>query len=300
MKLGMIGLGRMGANMAERLVRAGHAVVGFDPNPAALGRAADAGIEPAASLAALVDALPPPRIVWLMVPAVAVDQTIADLAPLLRGDDIVIDGGNSNYKETQRRAAQLAGRGLYYVDVGTSGGIWGRENGYSMMVGGDAATIERLRPIFASLAPAPDAGWGRVGASGAGHFSKMVHNGIEYGLMAAYAEGFALLQHKSEFEFDLAQIAGIWRTGSVVRSWLLDLVAAALHENARLDGIAPYVNDSGEGRWTVFEAIDLDVAAPVITAALMQRLRSRDTDSFADKLLAALRQQFGGHAIKTE
>jgi 6-phosphogluconate dehydrogenase len=300
MKLGMIGLGRMGANMAERLVRAGLDVVGYDPGAEALARAAQRGVATTASIAALLAALPAPRIVWLMVPAAAVDETLAALTPLLQAGDIVVDGGNSNYKDTQRRAAALKEQQLVLIDVGTSGGVWGLENGYSMMVGGDAAAVERLRPILAGLAPAPDSGWGRVGPSGAGHFTKMVHNGIEYGLMAAYAEGFALLQHKTEFALDLPQIAEIWRSGSVVRSWLLDLVANALNDNPSLGGIAPYVADSGEGRWTVFEAIDLDVPAPVITAALMQRLRSRDPDSFADKLLAALRQQFGGHAIKAE
>lgn len=300
MKLGMIGLGRMGANMAERLVRAGHEVVGFDPSGPARERAAAGGVAASASIGTLVGSLPAPRIVWLMVPANAVDATIDEVAAHLGAGDIVIDGGNSNYKETLQRGAALAAKGLRFVDVGTSGGVWGLENGYSLMVGGDVDAVDHLRPILASLAPAPDKGWGRVGPRGAGHFSKMVHNGIEYGLMAAYAEGFALLQHKTEFAFDLPQVAEIWRTGSVVRSWLLDLAANALHENAALDGIAPYVADSGEGRWTVFEAIDLEVAAPVITAALMQRLRSRDSDSFADKLLAALRHQFGGHPIKTE
>ena len=301
MELGMIGLGRMGANMAERLVRAGHAVVGFDPSADALQRAAQKGIAAATSIEALVGRLAAPRTIWLMVPAGAVvDQTIDLLLPYLAPGDVVIDGGNSNYKDTLRRAEALAAQRITFVDVGTSGGVWGLENGYSMMLGGDAATITRLQPIFASLAPTPDSGWGRVGPSGPGHFSKMVHNGIEYGLMAAYAEGFALLRHKTEFDLDLAQIAEIWRSGSVVRSWLLDLTAAALRENPALDGIAPYVADSGEGRWTVFEAIDLDVAAPVITAALMQRLRSREQDSFADKLLAALRHQFGGHQVKQE
>lgn len=300
MKLGMIGLGRMGANMAERLLRGGIAVVGYDPGGAALARAAERGIATATSLDVMLAALPAPRMIWLMVPAAAVDETLATLVPQLQPGDIVVDGGNSNYKETQRRAAELAARQLVFIDVGTSGGVWGLDNGYSMMVGGDELAITRLQPVLAALAPAPDRGWGRVGPSGAGHFSKMVHNGIEYGLMAAYAEGFALLRHKTEFEFDLPQIAEIWRSGSVVRSWLLDLTANALVDNPGLEGIAPYVADSGEGRWTVFEAIDLDVAAPVITAALMQRLRSRDADSYADKLLAALRQQFGGHAIKLE
>jgi 6-phosphogluconate dehydrogenase len=301
MELGMIGLGRMGANMAERLVRAGHRVSGFDPSVEARSRAAQQNIAVAISIEELLKTLAPPRVIWLMVPAGSVvDQTIETLMPHLAAGDIVIDGGNSNYKDTLRRAAALAASEIIFIDVGTSGGVWGLENGYSLMIGGDAEATTRLQPLFASLAPTPDSGWGRVGPSGAGHFSKMIHNGIEYGLMAAYAEGFALMRHKTEFDLDLAQIAEIWRSGSVVRSWLLDLTAAALQQNPTLDGIAPYVSDSGEGRWTVFEAIDLDVAAPVITAALMQRLRSRDQDSFADKLLAALRHQFGGHQIKLE
>ena len=300
MELGMIGLGRMGANMAERLVRAGHAVIGFDPADEARTRAAQKNIVIADSLETLVSKLSAPRIVWLMVPANVVDATLAQLLPHLTIGDVVIDGGNSNYKETMRRAATLAAQHLLYIDVGTSGGVWGLDNGYSMMIGGDEAAIERLRPVLASLAPTPTSGWGRVGPSGAGHFTKMIHNGIEYGLMAAYAEGFALLKHKREFALDLPQIADIWRSGSVVRSWLLDLTAAALQDNPTLQGIAPYVADSGEGRWTVFEAIDLDIAAPVITAALMQRLRSHDQDAFSDKLLAALRHQFGGHAIVAE
>ncbi|UHQ22808.1 decarboxylating 6-phosphogluconate dehydrogenase [Lysobacter sp. 5GHs7-4] len=299
MDLGMVGLGRMGANMAQRLVRGGHRVTGYDPGAAAREQAATHGIGAAASLAELVAALPAPRAVWLMVPAGAiVDQTLAELLPLLAPGDTVIDGGNSNYKDTQRRAAELAERGLHYVDSGTSGGIWGLAEGYSLMIGGDEDAVERLRPIFEILAPAPERGWGRVGPSGAGHFTKMVHNGIEYGLMQAYAEGFAIMQRKPGFDLDLHQIAQIWRHGSVVRSWLLDLGADALGKNPALDGIAPYVEDSGEGRWTVAEAIDLDVAAPVITASLLERLRSRESDSFADKLLAAMRNEFGGHKIK--
>jgi 6-phosphogluconate dehydrogenase len=242
-----------------------------------------------------------PRVVWLMVPAgEPVDQTIAALLPQLASGDVIIDGGNSNYKDTQRRAQALALRRIHYVDAGTSGGVWGLRNGYSIMVGGDEQVIERLRPIFEALAPAPDQGWGRVGPSGAGHFTKMIHNGIEYGLMQAYGEGFALMRRKREFALDLHQVAEIWRHGSVVQSWLLDLTSAALAENPALEGIAPHVADSGEGRWTVFEAVDLDVAAPVITLALLQRLRSRDPDSFSDKLLAALRNQFGGHEIRKE
>ncbi|KRA17591.1 phosphogluconate dehydrogenase (NAD(+)-dependent, decarboxylating) [Lysobacter sp. Root604] len=299
MELGMVGLGRMGANMAERLVRGGHRVTGYDPGATAREQAAARGIGSAASLAELVTGLPAPRVLWLMVPAGRiVDETLAQLLPLLAPGDSVIDGGNSNYKDTMRRAAELAERGLHFVDSGTSGGIWGLAEGYSLMIGGDEDAVEHLRPLFETLAPAPDRGWGRVGPSGAGHFTKMVHNGIEYGLMQAYAEGFAIMQRKPGFDLDLHQIAQIWRHGSVVRSWLLDLGADALGRNPALDGIAPYVEDSGEGRWTVAEAIDLDVAAPVITASLLERLRSRESDSFADKLLAAMRNEFGGHKVK--
>ncbi|MFC3551373.1 phosphogluconate dehydrogenase (NAD(+)-dependent, decarboxylating) [Lysobacter cavernae] len=299
MELGMVGLGRMGANMAERLVRSGHRVVGFDPGAPAREQAAGRGIEAASSLAELVERLPSPRAVWLMVPAgEIVDRTLADLLPLLSPGDAVIDGGNSFYKDTMRRAAMLAEHRIECLDCGTSGGVWGLVEGYSLMVGGDAVVVERLRPIFAALAPAPDRGWGRVGPSGAGHFTKMVHNGIEYGMMQAYAEGFAIMQRKDDFALDLPQVAEIWRHGSVVRSWLLDLSADALRKNPALDGIAPYVQDSGEGRWTVAEAIDLNVSAPVITLSLLERLRSREDDSFADKLLAAMRNEFGGHGIK--
>jgi len=222
------------------------------------------------------------------------------LLPLLATDDSVVDGGNSNYRDTLRRARLLADRGVQLVDAGTSGGIWGLDEGYSLMVGGDARVIERLRPIFETLAPAANRGWGRVGPVGSGHFTKMIHNDIEYGLMQAYAEGFAILEHKREFALDLHQVAEIWRHGSVVRSWLLDLAAAALATNPELAGIAPHVADSGEGRWTVAEAIELEVSAPVITLSLLERLRSRDADSFSDKLLAAMRNQFGGHEIKRE
>ena len=301
MELGMIGLGRMGANMAERLARAGHRVVGYDPDAAARERIHAKGAEAVLSLDALVAALAPPRAVWLMVPAGEVtDKSITQLSPLLAAGDTLIDGGNSNYQDTLRRAAALAGRRIHLVDCGTSGGIWGLAEGYSLMIGGEEAVVERLRPIFEALAPARDRGWGRVGPVGAGHFSKMIHNGIEYGLMQAYAEGFSILQHKREFAFDLHQVAEIWRHGSVVRSWLLELTSAALAANPSMAGIAPWVADSGEGRWTVEAAIALDVPAPVITQALIERLRSRDDDSFADKLLAAMRNQFGGHAIKKE
>ena len=301
MQLGMIGLGRMGANMTLRLVRGSHRVIGFDPQAQARAAIEAQGAGSAASLAALVTQLAGPRIVWLMVPAGAItDSTVTALLGLLTPGDTIIDGGNSNYKDTLRRAAACTAQQIHYVDSGTSGGIWGLDGGYSLMLGGDAAVIERLAPIFETLAPAANQGWGRVGPVGAGHFTKMIHNGIEYGLMQAYAEGFSILEHKSEFAFDLHQIAQIWRHGSVVRSWLLDLTAAALAKNPALDGIAPYVADSGEGRWTVNEAIDLDVPAPIITQSLIERLRSRDAQSFSDKLLAALRGEFGGHPIRKE
>lgn len=299
MELAMIGLGRMGANMAERLVRGGHTVRGYDPGEAARQQAEARGIVPHANLQNAVAALPTPRVVWLMVPAgQVVDDTIAQLRPLLAAGDMVIDGGNSNYKDTQRRGAQLAEAGIHYIDCGTSGGVWGLAEGYSLMIGGDAGAVARLQPVFATLAPTPETGWGHVGPSGAGHFAKMIHNGIEYGMMQAYAEGFAILKHKQAMDFDLGALAEIWRHGSVVRSWLLDLTADALKKNPQMDGIAPYVADSGEGRWTVAEAIDLNVSAPVITLSLLERLRSRDDDSYADKLLAAMRNEFGGHAVK--
>jgi 6-phosphogluconate dehydrogenase len=301
MQIAMIGLGRMGANMAQRLLRGGHTVVGFDPSAGARTALEQQGASTVASLDALVAKLTAPRVIWMMVPAGAItDQTISALLPVLAAGDTLIDGGNSYYRDTQRRAATAAERKIQYVDSGTSGGIWGLAEGYSLMIGGDEAVVERLRPIFETLAPAPDRGWGRVGAVGSGHFTKMIHNGIEYGMMQAYAEGFSILQHKSEFKLDLHEIAQIWRHGSVVRSWLLDLTADALQKNPTLHGIAPYVADSGEGRWTVAEAIELGVPASVITLSLLERLRSRDADSFADKLLAAMRNQFGGHPIKQE
>ena len=301
MELGMIGLGRRGGPMAQRLMRGGHRVVGFARHRDQVKQLEEIKIQPAVSFNELVDLLTPPRIIWLMIPAGApVDENIDGLLPLLQPDDIIVDGGNSNYKDTQRRAEMLKSSRIHYVDAGTSGGIWGLQNGYSIMVGGDEQVVERLRPIFETLAPAADKGWGRVGRNGAGHFTKMVHNGIEYGMMQAYGEGFAIMRHKTEFNMDLHQVAEIWRDGSVVQSWLLDLTAAALAKNPDLDGIAPFVADSGEGRWTVAEAIDLDVAAPVITLALLQRLQSRDTESFSNKLLSALRNQFGGHEMKKE
>ena len=301
MKLGMIGLGRMGANMAQRLMRGGHQLAGFDPKPEARKDLEGKGGDSADSLAALVAKLPAPRTLWLMVPAGEItDGTLTNLLPLLAAGDTIVDGGNSNYKDTLRRAKTFSDQNIDYIDCGTSGGIWGLAEGFSMMIGGNEAAIERLRPLFETLAPARNQGWGRVGPVGTGHFTKMVHNGIEYGLMQAYAEGFSILRHKHEFGLDLHQVAEIWRSGSVVRSWLLDLTSAALEKNPAMTGIAPYVDDSGEGRWTVAEAIDLDVAAPVITLSLLERLRSRDADSYSDKLLAAMRNEFGGHAIKKE
>jgi 6-phosphogluconate dehydrogenase len=301
MEIAMIGLGRMGANMAQRLMRGGHKVVGYDPAEAARAMLEKNGAATAASLEQMVAKLQTPRAIWLMVPAGEItDNTVNALVPLLAAGDTIIDGGNSNYRDTQRRAAAAALHKIQYVDSGTSGGIWGLAEGYSLMIGGDEAVVQRLRPIFETLAPGKDQGWGRVGPVGSGHYTKMVHNGIEYGLMQAYAEGFSILQHKDEFKLDLHQIAEIWRYGSVVRSWLLDLTANALEKNPTLKGIAPYVADSGEGRWTVADAIELGVSAPVITLSLLERLRSRDNDSFSDKLLAAMRNQFGGHEIKKE
>lgn len=301
MELGMVGLGRMGANMAQRLAQGGHAVSGFDPSPEARQRVAAQGITPADSLQALVAGLSAPRVVWLMVPAgKIVDDTLDTLLPLLAKGDIVIDGGNSFYQDTLRRAQRLQEAGLHYVDCGTSGGVWGLTEGYSMMVGGADDALALLKPIFETLAPSPTTGWGHVGPTGAGHFTKMVHNGVEYGMMQAYAEGFAILERKADFKLDLHQVAQIWQTGSVVRSWLLDLTADALKQNPTMAGIAPYVEDSGEGRWTAKEALDLDVSAPVITLSLLERLRSREKDSFADKLLAAMRNGFGGHRITKE
>ncbi|MEP6633454.1 MAG: phosphogluconate dehydrogenase (NAD(+)-dependent, decarboxylating), partial [Luteimonas sp.] len=285
MELGMVGLGRMGANMAERLIHGGHTVTGFDPDADARKALEARGGTTADSLDALIKALPTPRVLWLMVPAGEItEKTVNALLPLLTAGDSVIDGGNSNYKDSLRRATMYAQKNLGYVDCGTSGGVWGLKEGYSMMIGGDETTVDSLRPIFETLAPSKAQGWGRVGPVGSGHFTKMVHNGIEYGLMQSYAEGFSILKHKQDFKLDLNQIGGIWRYGSVVRSWLLELTTDALGKNPTMEGIAPYVADSGEGRWTVDEAIELDVPAPVITLALIERLRSRDTESFSDKL----------------
>ena len=299
MELGMIGLGRMGGNMTQRLLRGGHRVVAYDPDEGARRAAQNAGADGAASIAELAGMLAAPRAVWVMVPAGDVtDATINELADALSAGDAIIDGGNSNYKQTIRRAAAVKARGIEMLDSGTSGGVWGLTEGYSLMVGGDAATFARLEPIFQTLAPSADSGYGRVGPSGAGHFVKMVHNGIEYGMMQAFAEGFELMEAKRELELDLAQIAEIWRYGSVVRSWLLDLTAAALEESGDLAGIQAYVDDSGEGRWTVEESIELAVPIPVIAASLQARFRSRQSEPFGAKLLAAMRNQFGGHSVR--
>lgn len=301
MELGMVGLGKMGANMTERLVKGGHDVVGYDRNPEAVEHVVERGARGAESLEDLVGQLSSPKRVWVMVPAGdPTNSTLDALADLLEPGCTAIDGGNSFYKDTQAMAAKLAAKGIHLVDVGVSGGIWGLSEGYSMMVGGDPETVESLRPIFETLAPAPDQGWDRMGPVSSGHFVKMIHNGIEYGIMQSYAEGFAIMHDKEDFELDLANIGRVWQHGSVVRSWLLDLTIEALDENPTLAGIAPYVPDSGEGRWTVAEAIELNVAAPVITLALMQRIGSRDEVEFSDRVLSAMRNKFGGHAIKKE
>lgn len=301
MDIGMVGLGRMGEKLSRRLLLGGHRVVGVDPGAGVEGRLVGSGIAVAPSLVALAAMLMPPRVVWLMIPAGApVDEALAELTPEFAEGDVVVDGGNSHYRDSMRRADALRKVGVGFVDCGTSGGVWGLTEGFGLMVGGESADVAVIEPILKTLAPAPDKGWGHVGPVGAGHFVKMAHNGIEYGLMQSYAEGFSVLAHKTEFNLDLHQVAQVWRYGSVVRSWLLDLAADALGDNAALAGVAPYVDDSGEGRWAVNEAIDLDVPTPVIAMALIERLRSRDVDSFAAKLVAALRNEFGGHGIRRE
>ncbi len=301
MELGMVGLGKMGGFMTERLVRGGHRVIGFDRDAAAVQRLVEKGAGSADSLDKIISQLKTPRTIWLMVPAGApVDQTIDALTPHLSPGDTIIDGGNSYYKDSVRRAAALVQKKMNFVDCGTSGGVWGLTEGYSMMVGGDADVVKRLSPIFETLAPGPSKGWGRVGPAGSGHFVKMVHNGIEYGIMQAYAEGLDLLRHKQEFSLDLLQISKIWQFGSVIRSWLLDLTVDALSKNPTLKGIEAYVTDSGEGRWTVIEGVELGVPVPVISGALDMRFRSQDPEPFANKLLAMMRHEFGGHAVKTE
>ncbi len=287
MQLGMVGLGRMGANMAERLRRGGHDVVGYDRNP---------DVSDVGSLSELVRKLVAPRTAWVMVPAGdPTEQTIEELAGLLEAGDLIVDGGNSNFRDSMRRGAEVDGRGLHFVDAGTSGGIWGLEAGYCLMVGGSEEAFRRVEPALRTLAP--EDGYAHVGPVGAGHFTKMVHNGIEYAMLQAYAEGFEILE-ASQFDIDLHRIAALWNHGSVVRSWLLELAESAFAEDPRLSGIRGFVDDSGEGRWTVFEAINENVAAPTIAASLFARFVSRQDDSFAMKVVAALRNEFGGHAVK--
>src|SRR6185369_2246307 len=335
MQLGMIGLGRMGADMVRRLMRGGHDCVVYDRNPAAVAELVGNGAAGSASLTEFVAQLPSPRLVWLMVPAAAVEATIADVVPLLDAGDILIDGGNSHYHDDIRRSSELQGRGISYLDVGTSGGVWGLERGYCLMIGGESDAVAKLEPLFATLAPgcgeiprtpcreqrggSAEAGYLHCGPSGAGHFVKMVHNGIEYGLMAAYAEGFNILRHANvgkegqeadaettplrhpeqyRYDFDLPEIAELWRRGSVVASWLLDLSAQALLSDPDLDGFSGHVSDSGEGRWTITAAIDEGVSAPVLSTALYERFSSRGSDLFASRLLSAMRYQFGGHREK--
>jgi 6-phosphogluconate dehydrogenase len=296
MELGMIGLGRMGANMVQRLLGGGHRVVAYDRNPDATKAVEAMGALPASSLDELVGKLSQPRAVWIMVPAgEPVTQTIEALLPHLSHDDIIIDGGNSYYKDSVRRAKEVSEKGIHFLDAGTSGGIWGLKVGYCLMVGGEDEAFRRVEPAFRTLAP--EDGYAHVGPSGAGHFSKMVHNGIEYAMMEAYAEGFEVLR-ASSFDFDLRQLARLWNRGSVVRSWLLELAEDAFEKDPDLSGLQGYVDDSGEGRWTVFEAIDEDVPAPAIALSLMTRFRSRQEDSFGAKVLAALRNEFGGHAVR--
>lgn len=298
MQLGMIGLGKMGANMTKRLLQHGHQLVVTDLSEEAIRAAEGEGATGAANLEELVSKLETPRAVWVMVPAgKPTESTIHSLMAALDVGDIVIDGGNSNYQETMRHAEMLGEKGIHMVDVGTSGGVWGLAEGYSMMVGGDEEIVKHLTPILEALAPAADKGWGYVGPNGAGHFVKMVHNGIEYGMMQAYAEGFSIMKAKTEFNLDMAEISRIWQHGSVVRSWLLDLMHEAFAQDQEFEDVAAYVTDSGEGRWTVKEAIDLNVAAPIITESLLRRIRSRETDSYTDKLVNVTRNQFGGHTI---
>lgn len=337
MQIGMIGLGRMGANMVRRLMKGGHEVVVYDRSPEAVQSLVRDGARGAGSLAEFAAMLRPPRPAWLMVPAAFVDETISALAEKFSPDDIIIDGGNSYYVDDIRRASELKARGLHYVDVGTSGGVWGLERGYCQMIGGETEVVRKLNPIFATLAPAPDSvpstpgredeastaarGYLHCGAAGAGHFVKMVHNGIEYGLMAAYAEGFNILKHANvglheqthdaettplrdpahyQYNFDLADVAELWRRGSVVSSWLLDLTAMALAKSHDLEGFAGRVSDSGEGRWTAKAAIDEGVPAPVLTTALQQRFTSRGQGDYANRVLSAMRAAFGGHQEQTK
>lgn len=300
MRLAMVGLGKMGGNMVRRLRRGGIEVVGYARSPDAVANlAAEEGMLAASSVADAVTQLQSPRVVWLMLPSgEPTESQIRALAPLLAKGDIVVDGGNSNYKDSQRRGAWLAEQGIGFMDAGTSGGIWGLENGYCLMVGATPEVAKVMGPALKVLAPAPDRGWAHVGPIGSGHFTKMIHNGIEYGMMQAMAEGLELLRGKQEFALDLAQITELWRHSSVVRSWLLDLTAQALQDDQALDKVAPYVADSGEGRWTVVEAVEQGVAAPVLTLALQMRFASQNETGYGYRLLSMMRNAFGGHAVK--
>lgn len=297
MKIGFVGLGKMGGGMVERLLRGGHEIVGFDPNPDALRESEKRGTIPADSLAALVSKLEPPRTVWIMVPSgKPTEETVHSVAALLETGDIIIDGGNSFYKDSMRRAEALSGKGIALLDAGTSGGIWGLQIGYCLMVGGQDDAFQTVQPVLRTLAPVD--GYAHVGPSGAGHFVKMVHNGIEYALLQAYAEGFELMHKKRDFRLDLGKIARLWNQGSVIRSWLLELAENAFQKDAELASIKGYVADSGEGRWTVAEAIEQDVPVPAITLSLFERFHSRQEESFGAKVIAALRDEFGGHGVK--
>jgi 6-phosphogluconate dehydrogenase len=303
MEIGIIGLGRMGANIARRLARNGHTVVVYNRTKEkayALAKE-ERNITPVSTIEEMVKKLSQPRAVWVMVPSGdATEKMIDDLLGVLSKGDLILDGGNSHYTDSLRRAEKIKSKGLDFIDVGTSGGTWGLAEGYSMMIGGDDGIVERLRPVFTSLAPAPDKGWGHVGPAGSGHYVKMVHNGIEYGMMESYAEGFEILKAKKEFDLDLHQVSEIWRYGSVVRSWLLDLIADLLSKDPDLYDIKGWVADSGEGRWTSMEALNENVPAPIITLSLMRRIESRQSESYEAKLLAALRNEFGGHEVKHE
>ncbi len=300
MRLAMIGLGKMGGNMVRRLRRGGIEVVGYDRSAQTVAQlASEAGMIAAASVEDAVAQLTGPRIVWLMLPSGdPTEQQVRALAPLLTKGDIVVDGGNSNYHDGQRRGAWLGEQGIGFMDAGTSGGIWGLENGYCLMVGAAPQVAQTMTPILQALAPAADRGWAHVGPVGSGHFTKMIHNGIEYGMMQAFAEGLELLRGKQEFNLDLAQITELWRHSSVVRSWLLDLTAEALHADQKLDAVAPFVSDSGEGRWTAIEAVEQGVAAPVLTLALQMRFASQNEAGYGYRLLSTMRNAFGGHAVR--